>query len=160
MGRLGGRVQRESDQLGLNRRVTFHGWKDRDDLAALYRSAHVFVMTSLDDAAPVAVLEAAASGLPIVGTDVGFIADWAPEMAIATPIRDPGGLANALRQLLASRADRERLAARAQDWVVRHASLDANDAFMSLYRDLIAADGAPDPTRRSAPAKPGRAPLR
>jgi glycosyltransferase involved in cell wall biosynthesis len=155
-----GRVQRESEQLGVKPLVTFHGWKDRDDLIALYRAAHIFVMTSLDDAAPIAVLEAAASGLPVVGTSVGFIADWAPEMALATPIGDPGALAKALRHVLVSRGDRERLASRAQEWVVRQASLDANDGYANLYREVITAGAARGPARRSAPATPGGAPRR
>jgi glycosyltransferase involved in cell wall biosynthesis len=150
----GGRVQREADRLDLSRRVMFHGWKDRDDLTLFHQNAHAFVMTSLDDAAPVAVLEAAASGLPIVGTDVGFIADWAPEMAVSTPIGDPGALANALQQLLANRDERERLASQARNWVCRHASLDANDAYVSLYREVITVGAAPDRGRRSVPARP------
>jgi glycosyltransferase involved in cell wall biosynthesis len=132
----GGRVQRESGGLGLNGRVIFHGWRERDQLVALQRTAHAFVMTSLDDVAPAAVLEAAAAGLPIVGTNVGFIADWAPEMAVATPIGDGRALAAALRRVLGDRAERERLASHAQAWVSRHASLDANDAFVRLYREL------------------------
>jgi glycosyltransferase involved in cell wall biosynthesis len=133
----GGRVQREWERLGLGARVTWHGWRDRDALAPLHRRAHAFVMTSLDDVAPAAVLEAAAAGLPVVGTNVGFIADWAPERAIATPIADARALADAVQGLLADRPARERLAARAQDWVRRNASLAADDAFLGLYRELI-----------------------
>jgi glycosyltransferase involved in cell wall biosynthesis len=94
-------------------------------------------MTSLDDVAPVAALEAAAAGLPVVGTDVGFIADWAPERAIATPIGDARALADAIQGLLTTPAERDRLASRAQAWVRQHASLGVNDAFLRLYRDLI-----------------------
>jgi glycosyltransferase involved in cell wall biosynthesis len=94
-------------------------------------------MTSLDDAAPAAVLEAAAAGLPIVGTDVGFIADWAPEMAIATPVRDATALADATQRLLQNHAERERLSSRGRSWVRSHASLDANDAFGRLYREVV-----------------------
>jgi glycosyltransferase involved in cell wall biosynthesis len=133
----GGRVQREGGELGLGDRVAFHGRRDRGDLLALHRRAHLFVMTSLDDVAPVAALEAAAAGLPVVGTDVGFIADWAPERAIATPIGDARALADAIQGLLTTPAERDRLASRAQAWVRQHASLGVNDAFLRLYRDLI-----------------------
>ena len=134
-----GCVQREADRLDLTQRVAFHGWRSPDEIVSLSRRAHAFVMTSVDDVAPVAVLEAAASGLPIVGTNVGFIADWAPDMAIAVPIQNPGALADALRGLFANRDARERMAARAQEWVCRHAGLDANDAYVDLYAELIAA---------------------
>jgi len=132
-----GRVQRDAHEAGLGGRVVFHGRQDRGALAELYRRAHLFVMTSLDDVAPVVVLEAAAAGVPVVGTNVGFIADWAPERASATPIGDARALADAMQGLLRSRSARELLASRAQDWVRRHASLEANDTFLRLYRDLI-----------------------
>jgi len=143
-----GRVQRESAELGLNARVTFHGWTAQDQIAALARRAHAFVMTSLDDAAPAAVIEAAAAGLPIVGTDVGFIADWAPAMAAATPIGDADALADALCRLLASREERERMASQAQDWVRARASVEANDAFVRLYEEVLAGRGRPPPSAR------------
>ena len=79
------------------------------------------------------------SGLPIVGTEVGFIADWAPEMAVATPVGDPRALAAAFRQLLGDRAARGRLAASAQAWVRRNAGIDADDAVVRLYRVLAGA---------------------
>jgi glycosyltransferase involved in cell wall biosynthesis len=132
-----GRVQLECDRLTVSARVRFHGWRGRDELVSLCRNAHAFVMTSLDDAAPVAVLEAAASGLPVVGTDVGFIADWAPQMAVKTPPSDPRALADALRFVLSNHHERERLASKAQSWVCQHATLGANDAYVRLYRELV-----------------------
>jgi glycosyltransferase involved in cell wall biosynthesis len=146
------RVQGEVDRLSLNARVRFHGWKGQDDVVALARSAHAFVMTSLDDVAPAAVLEAAAAGLPVVGTEVGFIADWAPEMAVATPVGDAAALAVALRRVLTHREERERMAARARDWVRAHASLDANDAFLRLYRE-VAEHAAPVPSVNDVAAR-------
>jgi glycosyltransferase involved in cell wall biosynthesis len=135
----GGAVQREATALGLMQRIRFHEWAAREDLLALYRSAHVFVMTSVDDVAPVVVLEAAATGLPVVGTDVGFIADWAPHRAVKAPIGDPEALARAICRLVAHRDEREAIAHRGQKWVREHASLDANDAYVTLYQELAAA---------------------
>lgn len=134
----GGTAERESARLELSGRVRFHGWQEQDQLRGLYQRAHVFVMASLDDVAPVAVLEAAASGLAVVGTDVGFIADWAPEMAVKTPIGDPAALARGMEAVLSDQRHREELGRRAQDWVRGHASLEANDAYVDLYRELAA----------------------
>jgi len=133
----GGAVQREVARLELTPRIKFHGWRSQAELVSLYRNAHVFVMASIDDVAPVAVLEAAASGLPVVGTDVGFIADWAPDMAVKSPVGDPVALARAVQDVLSNQGHREELAARAQRWVLAHASLKANDAFVDLYRELL-----------------------
>lgn len=132
----GGSVQRESARLDLTNRVRFHGWRNRAELRVMYQSAHVFVMASLDDIAPVAVLEAASSGLAVVGTDVGFISDWAPLMAVKTAINDPRALALGLETVLSNRDYRQGLARRAQHWVRTNASLDVNDAYLELYREL------------------------
>jgi len=138
-----GEVQREAARLALGGRIRFHGWRGQDDLLPLYRAAHVFVMSSIDDVAPVAVLEAAASGVPVVGTDVGFIADWAPEMAIATPVGDAAALAQGLKTVLSDRGRAAVMAGRAQDWVRANASLAANDGYLDLYRELLGRSARP-----------------
>lgn len=136
-----GTVQREAAHLDLGGRIRFHGWRSQNDLPPLYRAAHVYVMASIDDVAPAAVLEAAAAGLPVVGTDVGFIADWAPERAVKTTTGDPADLARGVKSVLADRGRREGLARRAQDWVRAHASLSADDAYLDLYRELVGRSG-------------------
>lgn len=138
----GGLVQREAAELGLAQRIRFHGWVTRQELLSFYRRTHVFVMASVDDVAPVAVLEAAASGVPVVGTDVGFVADWAPERAIKVPQGDPTALALGLERILSSQTYREGVAQRAQDWVHCHASLEVTDAYVRLYEELTGTDAS------------------
>ena len=53
--------------------VRFVGAIDNKAIAALYDSAHVFLNTSLVDNMPISVLEAFASGVPVVSTNVGGI---------------------------------------------------------------------------------------
>jgi glycosyltransferase involved in cell wall biosynthesis len=65
------------------------------------------------------VLEAAACGVPVVGTAVGYIADWAPERAVR-PDPESGGTRRGLRSLLLNRVERERLAVAARQWTVAH----------------------------------------
>jgi glycosyltransferase involved in cell wall biosynthesis len=108
---LGGALQAQARSLGIADRVAFHGFVGHDDLPALYRQSDVYVQSSFHESAPAAVLEAAASGLPIVGTDVGFVADWSGDAAVAVPVNDPGALAGALVRLLTGNEERRRLAA-------------------------------------------------
>ncbi len=60
----------EIAQLGLAPRVTFAGWCDRAHIAERYRAADLFVFPSRDEGMPNGVLEAMASGLPIVATAI------------------------------------------------------------------------------------------
>ena len=111
---LGGALQARARALGLEPHVTFHGFVGHDHLPALYRRADVYVQSSLHESAPAVILEAAASGLPIVGTDVGYVADWAGESALAVPDNDPRALAGALLRVLTDSGERARLSAAAR----------------------------------------------
>ena len=60
---------------GWNERVFFHGRKNHQDVAAILRSVDVFLMYSKSEGTPRAIIEAMASGLPVITTDVGYCAD-------------------------------------------------------------------------------------
>ncbi|MBW8848071.1 MAG: glycosyltransferase [Burkholderiales bacterium] len=62
---------RLSEQLGLTQRLHFLGL--REDMAALYNELDVVVSSSHSEAMPLALMEAMASGLPIVATRVGGV---------------------------------------------------------------------------------------
>jgi glycosyltransferase involved in cell wall biosynthesis len=124
-------------RLGLDNHVTFHGVLASDEVAALYRQAHLFVLSSRHEAAGVVALEAAASCVPIVGTAVGYVADWTPLRARAVPTADPGALANAIVDLLNDAAGRKRLASSAHEWAVAHDADWSAAEFTRLYASLV-----------------------
>jgi len=133
---LGGAMASLAERLDLATRITFHGFQPTDALAAMYQRAHLFVLSSRHEAANVAVLEAAASGLPTVGTFVGYLADWSPDRAIAVPPADSTALANAIARLLADAPARRTLAAAAREWTVAHDADWTARRFEELYGEL------------------------
>jgi glycosyltransferase involved in cell wall biosynthesis len=90
-------------------RVRVHGWVKADALAALYRSADVFVLPSREEDLPKALLEAMASGLPVVGTQVTGISEAVVDGQTGrlVPPNDPDALAAALLELAKNPAERE-----------------------------------------------------
>lgn len=68
-----------TNRLGISQNVNFLGFLDRKELAKKYREASIFVIPSLNEAFPVALLEAMASGLPIIGSKVGGIKEIVKE---------------------------------------------------------------------------------
>ena len=134
-GEMDGLVQ----QLGLERYVRFLGFKTQRELRPIMASADVLVMSSLHEAGPLVMLEAALVGVPTIGTAVGHIAEWSPSAALAVPVGDYAGLANAIQRVLADEALRLRLAEKAQHRaIVEDADYTAR-AFETLYRQLCAA---------------------
>jgi glycosyltransferase involved in cell wall biosynthesis len=117
---LKGAASQLATRLGIANRVCFAGFQASDLLIPIYQRSHLFVLSSRHEAAGAVVLEAAACGVPVVGTAVGYIADWAPERAIAVPTRDPAALAAAMHDLLLNPEQRRRLAVAAHEWTAAH----------------------------------------
>ena len=129
---LGGEVQALAIELGVARHVHFHGFLTQRELRPLVENAHVSVVSSRHEAGPLVVLEAAAVGVPTVGTAVGHVAEWSPAAALAVPCRDPGALALALESVLNDEDLRMRLAAEAH----RRAQTDDAERTARMFQDL------------------------
>src|SRR5262249_46220522 len=127
-------LERLTRDLGLECDVTFAGRVDNDQIAALYRSASIFLNPSRVDNMPISLLEAMASGVPIVSTAVGGIPFLVEDGTTALLVHpgDPSAMAEAALRLLADDALADRLvaagvaAAQAHTWErVRPQLLDA-----------------------------------
>ncbi len=136
---LGGAIQTLATNLRVADRVTFHGLLTTEALVPLYQRAQLFVMSSRHEADGAVALEAAACGVPIVGTSVGYLADWAPDRAIAVPPRQPHALGNAIASALASPARLADMAGRAREWALAHDADWTAEQFDRLYHDLARA---------------------
>ncbi|MBQ4854605.1 glycosyltransferase family 4 protein [Rhodanobacter sp. B2A1Ga4] len=131
---LSGEMQQLVRQLGLENCVNFLGFKTQRELRPWLEAADLLVMSSLHEAGPLVLLEAAIAGVPAVGTAVGHFVEWSPAAACSVPVGDAGALADAIRQLLADEPRRLRMAEAAQ----RRALLEDADStarlFDALYR--------------------------
>ncbi|HWM09597.1 MAG TPA: glycosyltransferase [Solirubrobacteraceae bacterium] len=115
-GELRGELERRARALGVDDRVRFLGERPKHEVAELMRAADAFVLPSLAENLPVVLIEAQASGLPAVATDVGGVSELVDEAAgaLVSPA-DPAALAGAIRATLARRLDSAALAARARE---------------------------------------------
>lgn len=86
-------------------------WGRRDDMAGLLRSAHVACLPSYREGLPKSLLEAAASGLPIVTTDAPGCREVVRDgvNGLLVPVRDAAALAEAMRKLIDDPALRRRM---------------------------------------------------
>lgn len=92
--------------LGIGAAVTFTGRVDNAGMAALYRDADLMLNPSKVDNMPNSVLEALASGVPVVSTDVGgvpFMVEHG-KTALLVPPQSPEAMAAAVLRLCAEPA--------------------------------------------------------
>jgi len=128
----------QASRLQVAERVHFLGFCR--GVQQVYDALDVFVLSSLCEALPYAVLEAMATGLPVVGTRVGGMAEMIVpgETGFLVPARSPSELAAAIRSLLESADLRQRLGQRGRERVVRHfQEKDMVARTIQVYRDLL-----------------------
>ena len=135
---LGGRVQALARELRLETRIRFHGFLTQAQLRPVLEAAHVHVVSSLHEAGPLVLLEAAVLGVPTAGTAVGHLAEWAPEAALAVPPGDAVALAIAVRRLV----DEEDLRLRLAEEALRRAVSESADHTAALFEALHEASTA------------------
>lgn len=136
---LDGAVPRLAQELGLSERVRFHGFKTQRELRPLMEQADLLVMSSLHEAGPLVLLEAAVAGVPTVGTAVGHLVEWTPAAALAVPPGDWAALAAVIHRVLDDDTLRLRLAHEAQRRALHEDAAYTASRFEALYRHVSAA---------------------
>ncbi len=98
----------KANRLGLTEKIRFQGWRGRADMPALFREADLFVFPSRDEGMPNAVLEAMASGLPVVATRISGNEELVRpgETGLLVPPEDAAALGQALARLLGGGEER------------------------------------------------------
>ena len=95
-----GSLCRQIDEEGLQSQVLFLGYCPREDMPALYRHAACLVFPSLFEGFGMPVLEAMASGCPVVCSNTTSLPEVAGDAALLVAPQDPEGLADAIRLVL------------------------------------------------------------
>lgn len=124
----------------LGGRVILAGYRTRDVVLAALKTGDIFVMPSRQEGTPIALLEAAALGIPILASACGGIPEMVSddEQALLVPPGSPEKLAQALLRLAADPALRTRLSQNAKTHVQRKFSLQAQAiATLEMYQKAL-----------------------
>ena len=138
MGFLEQKLRAQVDALGLRSSVRFLG--RREDVPALMGAADIFVFPSLFEGLGVSLLEACASGLPCVVSDVGPLPEVIEDgvTGVLVPSQDPKSLADAIIRLAFDRELMRRYGEAARARVRRTFQIDRSIAQLEgLYEDVL-----------------------
>ncbi|AFZ66494.1 glycosyltransferase [Deinococcus peraridilitoris DSM 19664] len=132
------------DELQLRPYVDLRPDVGMDELRMLYAQAQAFALSSDEEGLGLVLLEAMASGCPVVSTASGgpetMIAHGGTGLLVA--LNDPEALAGALQQLLQNPSLRNELSCRARKLVEERFSIQsAREHFLNEYRSSIARSG-------------------
>jgi L-malate glycosyltransferase len=136
-GPLRDRLEAERGRLGLGDRLAFVG--ARADALRLMAGSDMFVLASRQEGLPVALMEAASVGLPIVSSSVGEIPRlFTSEVdAVLVPSEDPGALADAIARVAGDEALGKRLGQGALALSTLFDVAKATKEIESLYSEIL-----------------------
>jgi glycosyltransferase involved in cell wall biosynthesis len=118
-GELRTELENYATKLGIDKYVLFTGWQTQ--MEAVYDSLDIVALTSLNEGTPLTLIEAMASGKPVITTSVGGIPDVVEDgySGILVPSNSPDIFANKLLLLIKDKAMRDMLAANGRNAVIQ-----------------------------------------
>jgi len=133
-GPLQNKLHKLAYRLGLSQNINWHGQVPYPDLPRLYRSARLYVQTSHHESQGMAVLEAMACGVPVVGTPVGIL----PEVACRSATRSATTLATQIVDLLGESNNNQTLRHQARRLVQQRFGLaQTTKNFLEIYTKTV-----------------------
>ncbi|MBC8142470.1 MAG: glycosyltransferase [Armatimonadetes bacterium] len=128
-------LQELARSLGIESRGHFFG--GRDDVPTLLRNADAYAQSSAWEGFGIAAVEAMASGLPLVITDVPGLRDVVGDAGIVVPPANAQALANAIRTLASDAAKRNELGSIGRERAATFSIEACADAYAALYGEAI-----------------------
>lgn len=130
-----------AETLGIRGHVEMHENVPEDELAALYRNAQLFVLSSNEEGLGLVLAEAMASGTPVVSTDCGgpstLIEDG--KTGFLVPTGDAEALADRMAHVLTHPEKARALGQAGRERVESKFSVEAaGERFLRVYDELVA----------------------
>lgn len=130
-------VRQRAHELGVDRRVHIFQGVPTTDLPAFYRLASVFAYPSRYEGFGIPVVEALASGTPVIAATGSCLEEAGGPDSIYLAPDDVHGLADAVTQLLAHPERRQHMIERGQAYAQRFTDQQLATDLIHLYQDFV-----------------------
>ena len=125
-----------SRDLGIDAFVSLPG--KRDNLEALYPLLDVFLLPSLTEGVPLALLEAMSSGVACLASDVGGVGEVLAGAGVLARSKDENSFAEALQRIVINSDERKELGRRARVRVLERYNIDIwGEKTLAVYRSVL-----------------------
>lgn len=133
------RLESLANELKIRDAVRFAGKVPPAEVPKLYDEADIYITTPDIDCMPGSILEALASGVPVVATRTGGIPYLVTDQvhALLVDLDDDRAVAEAILKLLGDPALVERLTAAGRDELARYTPYAVREAWWTLYQELV-----------------------
>jgi L-malate glycosyltransferase len=126
---------------GLNDAVSFLGPQPTEELPMWFRAADAYISCAKSDGTSISLLEAMATGLPVIVTDIPSNREWVaePENGWLAPAGSPGAVADKMLQVAnLTPQERKTMSERNQRVVAERADWDKNfPRLLEMYERLV-----------------------
>ncbi|MBE9503576.1 MAG: glycosyltransferase family 4 protein [Proteobacteria bacterium] len=136
-GNMENDLRRLADDLGIGNQVEFRGYVKHELLPALYREADVFVLPSLWEGMSNTVLEAMASGLPVIVTETGGTAELVRDNGIIIPKQNSNAISETIITLFAKPDKLKEMGARSRTIAMDFSWAKVAGKYMEIYEESI-----------------------
>lgn len=132
------RLERRVADLGVTHAVRFTGYVGDGELSAVYRTAHLYAISSRVELQSISTLEAMASGLPVVAVNDGALPELVTSHVngLLSPPGDPRAFAGAIVSILQDDAMARRMGLASRMAAERHSVKEMITQYQSLLADV------------------------
>jgi glycosyltransferase involved in cell wall biosynthesis len=113
-------------ELGIDRHIVFAGYCNQEEVGEYLRGSDIFILPSFAEGVPVSLMEAMATGIPVVATNVGGVAELveSENTGLVVPPADSAALAHAIARYQDDHELRRRVAAQGRERVIQQYNVE------------------------------------
>jgi colanic acid/amylovoran biosynthesis glycosyltransferase len=144
-GPLASGLKKTAHNLGIENSVRFLGSQSRDQLSQHLQKAHLFFLPSNEEVFPTVLMEAMATGLPIVATSVGAVSELVinNQHGFLVQPKDTEAMAHKLEYLIRNPKKWSTIAKMARKHIeARFDITNLNKELIHIYTDILSSEGS------------------